>query len=442
MPPRKGAKKRTGSHSSASASAVEATASATNGAVKAAEEEKTVLLKNADSAKKKSDFLTRTLWTFIMIALFFTVLGAGHLWIIGLVVLVQVMVFKEVISIASVPSEEKKLPFFRTLNWYFFFVALYFFYGESVIYYFKHIVLVDAYILPLATHHRFISFVLYVMGFVFFVMNLQKGHYKFQFTQFCWTHMVLLLVVVQSHFITNNILEGLIWFFVPVAFVICNDTFAYVCGFLWGRTQLIAVSPKKTVEGFVGGWICTVIIGLGLANWLMRYKYMICPVRELGVSMFSGVDCVPNPVFLPHTFSLEPLSSLIPLIPSSITFAPVQFHFLMFATFASLIAPFGGFFASGLKRAFSIKDFGDSIPGHGGMTDRMDCQFMMGFFSYMYYQSFIAQHQVALGKVLESAITSLSAEEQVELVKGLHKYLIGQGRLGEGALECLAQHGL
>ena len=42
--------------------------------------------------------------------------------------------------------------------------------------------------------------------------------------------------------------------------------------------------------------------------------------------------------------------------------------------FASIIAPFGGFFASGFKRGFKIKDFGDFIPGHGGMTDRMDCQ--------------------------------------------------------------------
>lgn len=42
--------------------------------------------------------------------------------------------------------------------------------------------------------------------------------------------------------------------------------------------------------------------------------------------------------------------------------------------FASFIAPFGGFFASGFKRGFKIKDFGDSIPGHGGVTDRFDCQ--------------------------------------------------------------------
>ena len=57
-----------------------------------------------------------------------------------------------------------------------------------------------------------------------------------------------------------------------------------------------------------------------------------------------------------------------------IPYASYHLHILVMATFASLVAPFGGFFASGFKRAFNIKDFGDSIPGHGGMTDRMDCQ--------------------------------------------------------------------
>jgi len=46
---------------------------------------------------------------------------------------------------------------------------------------------------------------------------------------------------------------------------------------------------------------------------------------------------------------------------------------MILGIFAAFIAPFGGFFASGVKRAFKIKDFGDSIPGHGGLTDRMDC---------------------------------------------------------------------
>lgn len=105
----------------------------------------------------------------------------------------------------------------------------------------------------------------------------------------------------------------------------------------------------------------------------------------------------------------------------------MQFHTLVLATFASLIAPFGGFFASGLKRTFKIKDFGDSIPGHGGMTDRMDCQFIMGFFAYMYYHSFIAMNKANLGTVMETAITGLSHEEQIELVRGMARYLANQG---------------
>lgn len=109
------------------------------------------------------------------------------------------------------------------------------------------------------------------------------------------------------------------------------------------------------------------------------------------------------------------------------TFAPIQIHAFMFASFASLIAPFGGFFASGLKRTFKIKDFGDSIPGHGGITDRMDCQFIMGFFAYLYYHSFVAHYHVSMGSVLETAITSLKPEEQVELVKNLCRYLSNQG---------------
>lgn len=113
------------------------------------------------------------------------------------------------------------------------------------------------------------------------------------------------------------------------------------------------------------------------------------------------------------------------------TIAPMQFHILVFATFASLIAPFGGFFASGLKRTFKIKDFGESIPGHGGITDRMDCQFIMGFFAYMYYQSFIAVHKASVGGVIETAITGLTPEEQLEVVRGLSKYLFNQGVISE-----------
>ena len=45
---------------------------------------------------------------------------------------------------------------------------------------------------------------------------------------------------------------------------------------------------------------------------------------------------------------------------------PFVLHSLALSLFSSVIGPFGGFFASGFKRAFKIKDFGDVIPGSRG----------------------------------------------------------------------------
>ncbi|CAK7564425.1 MAG: phosphatidate cytidylyltransferase [Sporothrix epigloea] len=394
--------------------------------------------KQTEYEKKKQNFITRTFWTFVMIGGFFAALFMGHIYMIIIVTAVQIVSFSEVIAIANVPSRERQLSSSKSLNWYWLATTMYFLYGESVIYYFKHIVLVDKVLLPLATHHRFISFILYVFGFVFFVTSLNAGHYKFQFTQFAWTHMALYLIVVQAHFVMNNIFEGLIWFFLPAALVITNDIFAYVCGITFGRTQLIKLSPKKTVEGFVGAWIMTVLFGFFLSHILMKSKYFICPVNDLGANFFTGLQCDPNPVFLPRTYKMPHFVFLPAKYANmSISMAPLQIHTIIFSTFASLIAPFGGFFASGLKRTFKIKDFGHSIPGHGGITDRMDCQFIMGFFAYMYYHTFIATHKASLGSVMELAITGLTPEEQVELVRGIGRYLRNQAIISEEVLACL-----
>ncbi|KAF1811856.1 phosphatidate cytidylyltransferase [Eremomyces bilateralis CBS 781.70] len=393
----------------------------------------------SESQKKLQSFKTRTIWTFVMIAIFFGSMFAGHIYVIIIVTAIQIICFREVIAIADVPSKAMSVRFTKNLQWYFLGISMYYLYGESVIYYFKHIILVDRILLPFATHHRFISFILYVIGFVFFVGSLQRRHYRLQFKQFAWTHMALYFLVLQAHFIINNIFEGMIWFFLPVSLVITNDIFAYIVGITIGRTQLIKLSPKKTVEGFVGAWIFTIIFGFLLTNILMRYSYFTCPVTDLGANIFTGLQCEPNPVFVKRTYGLPIDPPAWTKLPHAITVEPIQFHILNFATFASLIAPFGGFFASGLKRTFKIKDFGDSIPGHGGMTDRMDCQFIMGLFAYMYYQSFIAIYKASVGSVIETAITGLSLAEQMDVVKGLTKHLVNQGVVGQSILDYMTE---
>lgn len=74
----------------------------------------------------------------------------------------------------------------------------------------------------------------------------------------------------------------------------------------------------------------------------------------------------PLPEFIYNTIGIK-----------SIFLSSFQLHSMILSMFASLISPFGGFFASGFKRAIKIKDFADIIPGHGGITDRMDCQILM-----------------------------------------------------------------
>ncbi|CDW97915.1 hypothetical protein [Sporisorium scitamineum] len=415
----------------------------------------------------------RTLYTLIMIGGFIGLLLLGHPYMILLVMISQTLVYREIVALFNIPGrpsvtgvgggrssrmssaptsaatsemddddEEERIQkrlegrrdqlWSKTLSWYFFAVTNYFLYGESIIYYFKHIVFVDAYFIPFARHHRFLSFMLYVFGFMAFVSNLKRRNLKHQFGLFCWVHMSLLLIVFSSHFIVNNILEGLIWLWVPASLVVCNDVFAYICGMTFGKTPLIDLSPKKTVEGFVGALIITEIFAYGWATFFQRYNYMICPAVSLGMNAFKEVSCEINPVFHWHYLSLPPAiaslaSSIVGHRVSALPWTPFQLHALVMASFASLVAPFGGFFASGFKRAFNIKDFGDSIPGHGGLTDRFDCQFLMGLFSYVYYSSLIREHHVTVGSVLQTVVTQLTLEDQVELYNEISRYLVGQG---------------
>ena len=83
-----------------------------------------------------------------------------------------------------------------------------------------------------------------------------------QFIMFGWTHVTLLIVIAQSQLIVQNIFEGMIWFLLPVSIIIFNDIMAYVFGFFFGKTPLIKLSPKKTWEGFIGGFASTLVFGV------------------------------------------------------------------------------------------------------------------------------------------------------------------------------------
>lgn len=120
-------------------------------------------------------------------------------------------------------------------------------------------------------------------------------------------------------------------FFILFAFFCCwlSDTFAYFAGRFFGKHKLAPViSPKKTVEGAIGGVIGTLIINI-ILFFIFRYRFALSEAVSLPLVMISSV-CL------------------------------------------SVISIFGDLAASTIKRHHGIKDFGNLLPGHGGVMDRFD----------------------------------------------------------------------
>ncbi|GAA0144261.1 transferase [Lithospermum erythrorhizon] len=375
-----------------------------------------------DRNKYKS-MLIRTYSSVWMIGGFVFVIYMGHLYIWAMVVVIQIFMARELFSLLRKAHEDKQLPGFRHLNWHFFFTAMLFVYGRILSQRLVNTVTTDKFLYKLVSkfikYHMVTCYFLYIAGFMWFILSLKKKLYKYQFGQYAWTHMILIVVFTQSSFTVANIFEGIFWFLLPASLIVINDIAAYFFGFFFGKTPLIKLSPKKTWEGFIGASVTTIISAFVLANFMGRFQWLTCPRKDLST---GWLHCDPGPLYKPETFIFpESFPQWFPWKEMSIY--PVQLHALALGLFASIIAPFGGFFASGFKRAFKIKDFGDSIPGHGGMTDRMDCQMVMAVFAYIYHQSFVVQQSLSIEMILDQILMNLSFEEQRTLYMRLGQYI-------------------
>eukprot|EP00882_Tetradesmus_deserticola_P002775 GHRQ01002948.1.p1 GENE.GHRQ01002948.1~~GHRQ01002948.1.p1 ORF type:complete len:443 (+),score=169.67 GHRQ01002948.1:325-1653(+) len=127
---------------------------------------------------------------------------------------------------------------------------------------------------------------------------------------------------------------GLVATLTSVACIIAADTGAYFVGKNLGRTKLTEISPKKTVEGAIGGLASAVLVA-ALFWQIFGWPGSMAAAAGYGVLTF--------------------VSSL-----------------------------FGDLIESIMKRDAGLKDSGNLIPGHGGLLDRMDSYMFSGAVAYFY----------------------------------------------------------
>lgn len=125
------------------------------------------------------------------------------------------------------------------------------------------------------------------------------------------------------HYLIETRSAGIEWIVYCLLVVWTTDSGAYFVGRKLGKNKLWPeISPKKTIEGFVGGIVIAVIFAVGMQ--------MITPFMNGYVSL------------------------------------------ILITIFASIIGQMGDLVESAIKRHYGVKDSGNILPGHGGILDRFD----------------------------------------------------------------------
>ena len=197
-----------------------------------------------------------------MIAAFLLILGAGHFYCMLLILFLNLLIFAELNNIKRNEEKEQNIPLTKYINWFIFAAVNYYSLGNFIA---SRIPIVGK-LYPLVgnmlAYHSFVCFMLMVVAFLAFVMTLKQGYLKYQFRLFGWIVVATLLVSMQGWLMVHNLYEGLIWFIIPAFLIVSNDIFAYIVGYFFGKHQLIALSPKKTWEGYLGGAFSCLLFSL------------------------------------------------------------------------------------------------------------------------------------------------------------------------------------
>ena len=371
----------------------------------------------SSSSKKWQDLKTRGLWSVIMIFLFALILLMGHFYCALLVLFIILCIYHELLEIPKFKQHSANIPYHYHLSWCFFITGTYFlfitFIKPKIIHLTKYTLIY--YILH---YHNFICIVLYISCFLLFIKSLKKGYYRYQFRHFAYLHIIILIFGVCSSVIISNIFNGLFWFLIPASLVIINDIMAYVWGRMFGKHQLTLLSPKKTIEGFIGALFSTVIWCYFISETMVKYDALLCPVDTVSLTPFNmfNMKCDGNELRKVYTYNIAGVN---------VELRAIQFHMFFFGLFASLVAPFGGLFASGFKRAVKIKDFANTIPGHGGFTDRMDCQILMGLFTFVWVSQFVFNKVDNTAQGMLGKIAMMSYEDKMKVFQYLKGDVMG-----------------